>query len=149
MPVAGEFPVLHVVSTRWADNDMYGHVNNAVYYAYFDAAINTWLAEHLDTPFEKVAVMGVVAESGCRFLRPVRFPGQVTIGVRIMRLGRSSVTYQLGVFEGASPAADDEARAVGHWVHVYVERESGRTCPVPDVLRAAMEPLVVQTAEGQ
>ena len=133
-----DFPVRQVVTTRWADNDMYGHVNNAAYYAYFDAAINGWIADHLTVPFEKVDVMGVVAESGCRFLRPVSFPGDVTIGMRIARLGRSSVTYALGVFEGASPSPDAPVCAIGRWVHVYVDRATGTSCPIPEELRTAM-----------
>jgi len=133
-----DFPVRHVVTTRWADNDMYGHVNNAVYYAYFDAAINSWIAPHLDVPFEQVGVMGVVAESGCRFLRPLSFPGAVTIAFRIERLGRSSVSYALGAFEGEDPTDDAIACAEGHWVHVYVDRVTGLSCPIPASLKAAM-----------
>ena len=137
----GDFPVRHLVTTRWADNDMYGHVNNAVYYAYFDAAINSWIAAHLDVPFEQMEVIGVVAESGCRFLRPLSFPGAVTIGFRIERLGRSSVRYALGVFEGDAPSDAAPASAEAHWVHVYVDRVSGRSCPIPAPLKAAMAPI--------
>lgn len=136
--VLREFPVRQLVTTRWADNDMYGHVNNAVYYAYFDAAINSWISEHLAVPFEQMEAVGVVAESGCRFLRPVSFPGPITIGFRIERLGRSSVTYALGVFEGGDPSADASASALAHWVHVYVDRATGLACAIPEPLKAAM-----------
>ena len=136
-----DFPVRHVVTTRWTDNDMYGHVNNAAYYAFFDAAINAWIAAHLPVPFDRMDSIGVVAESGCRFLRPVSFPGEVTIGMRIERVGTSSVTYALGVFEGGDPSADSSPCAIAHWVHVYVDRATGTACPIPQGLRPALDAL--------
>jgi acyl-CoA thioester hydrolase len=123
----------HVVpaTTRWSDNDMYGHLNNAVYYELFDSVINEWLitgdvADAIDGP-----ELGVVAESGCRFFAELAYPGGVDVGVRVERLGRSSITYALGLF-----AADrDEIAALGHWVHVYIDRASRRTVPIPDGVR--------------
>ena len=137
------YPGRHVVATRWSDNDMYGHINNAVYYEYFDAAINTWISSHLTVGFESVPVIGIVAESGCRFHNSLSFPGLLTVGIRITRLGRSSVTYDLGVFDSHA-TEDTVAAATGHWVHVYVDRETGEVVPVPDVLRTAMDQLITK-----
>src|SRR6476660_4252207 len=133
-----EFPVRHVASTRWSDNDMYGHLNNAVYYALFDSAINTWTGLHGGSAFAEAPVMGVVAESGCRYHAQVAFPGPVTVGLSVVRLGRSSVTYRLGLFGGDEPADADLAAATARWVHVYVDRGTGRPVEIPAPLRAAM-----------
>jgi acyl-CoA thioester hydrolase len=133
-----EFPVRHVASTRWSDNDMYGHLNNAVYYALFDSAINTWTGLHGGSGFAEAPVMGVVAESGCRYHAQVAFPGPVTVGLSVVRLGRSSVTYRLGLFGGDEPADADLASATARWVHVYVDRRTGRPVEIPAPLREAM-----------
>jgi acyl-CoA thioester hydrolase len=136
------YTVRQIVTIRWGDNDMYGHVNNAVYYEYFDAALNAWLRPHIGVPFDKAEIMGVVAESGCRFIRSVSFPGEVTVGLRITHIGRTSMTYSLGVFDGAAPPEDAGPCAVGHWVDVYVERATGISTPIPDDLRAAMQAVM-------
>ncbi len=127
----------HVVaaSTRWSDNDMYGHLNNAVYYELFDTAINGWLIGTADVDVLGQPVLGVVAESGCRFLRELEFPHPVDVAVRVERLGRSSITYRLGLFV----RGDDRIAAVGHWVHVYIDRETRRPVPLPDPVRALLE----------
>lgn len=134
------FPVLWPVTTRWADNDMFGHLNNAVYYQLFDTAINGWISTELGLDPMTSRTTGVVAESGCRFLAEVRFPSPLTVGLAVMRLGHSSVTYQLGLIDGPE---DDEVRrptvaAVGHWVHVYVDRASGRPVSIPSDIRALL-----------
>jgi acyl-CoA thioester hydrolase len=134
-----DFPVRQLAVTRWSDNDMYGHMNNAVYYELFDSAINAWTGRHGGVDFAGAAVLGVVAESGCRYHAQVAFPGPVTVGLSVLRLGRSSVTYRLGLFAGDSPAEDDLSSATGRWVHVYVGRQSERPVPIPAPLRAAME----------
>lgn len=137
-----DFPVHQVVTIRWRDNDMYGHVNNAVYYEFFDAAISTWLSEVQGMSIGEGDVISVVAESGCRFLRSVSFPGEVTVGMGVTRVGTSSVTYQLAVFDGLDPDRDASPCAVGHWVEVYVDRASGATTAIPDTVRAAMESVL-------
>jgi acyl-CoA thioester hydrolase len=134
-----DFPVRHVATTRWSDNDMYGHLNNAVYYELFDAAINTWTGHHGGAAFAEAPVIGVVAESGCRYHAQAAFPGPVTVGLAVTRLGRSSVTYRLGLFVGDDPHQQELASATGRWVHVYVDRETGRPVEIPAPLRAAME----------
>jgi acyl-CoA thioester hydrolase len=132
------FPVRWPATTRWADNDMFGHLNNAVYYELFDTAINGWLARETGTDPVTSPTPGVVAESGCRYFAELQFPDQLVVGLRVARLGRSSVTYQLGLF-ASGPGAPTTVAAVGHWVHVYIDRDTRRPTPIPDDLRAAMK----------
>jgi len=132
-----DFPVLRQISTRWADNDVYGHVNNVVYYSYFDTAVNGWLMEATGTDIRLLPAIGVVAETSCRFLSPLSFPDLVVAGLRLRRLGRSSVTYEIALFRG-----DDEAPAgLGSFVHVYVDSATRRPVPVPDLIRDALRLL--------
>ena len=131
------FPHFFALATRWADNDVYGHVNNATYYAYFDTAVNRYLLDRGVLDLEKSAAIGVIVETGCRFARSVGFPDLLEIGVRVAKLGSSSVRYELGVFR----RGDDEAAAVGHFVHGYVDRQSRKPVPIPPDVRAALEPL--------
>jgi acyl-CoA thioester hydrolase len=129
--------VLRQISTRWADNDVYGHVNNVVYYSYFDTAVNGWLMEATGTDIRLLPAIGVVAETSCRFLSPLSFPDLVVAGLRLRRLGRSSVTYEIALFRG-----DDEAPAgLGSFVHVYVDSATRRPVPVPDLIRDALRLL--------
>lgn len=134
------------IPTRWADNDMYGHINNAVYYELFDSAINGWQAEHVTIDPMSDTTQGVVAESSCAFYAEVAFPAPLVVGLRVVRLGRSSVTYQLGLFvdpERAS-APDPAIKALGHWVHVEIDAATRRPAPIPDHLRRLMETAVVE-----
>ncbi|MCX4095654.1 acyl-CoA thioesterase [Nocardia sp. alder85J] len=137
-----DFAVAQSMTTRWSDYDMYGHLNNAVYYELFDAAINRNLVIE-QTGFDPVAgdVAGVVAESCCRYLRQVTFPDDVLVGLRVERLGNSSVTYDLGLFDVEDPLRPDLAQIAARcrWVHVYVDRESGRPTPIPPGIRTALE----------
>ena len=136
-----DFPVLWPVLTRWADNDMFGHLNNAVYYQLFDTAINGWINTNVDVNPVTITAQGIVAESGCRYFSELHFPERLVIGLAVTRLGRSSVTYRLGVFRAAEELAADEAQAVtalGHWVHVYVDRTNRKPVPIPDAIRALL-----------
>jgi acyl-CoA thioester hydrolase len=136
-PELDDFPVLREITTRWADNDVYGHVNNVVYYAYFDTAVNGWLIEATGTDIRQLDAIGIVAETGCRFLAPLSFPDRVTAGLRLRRLGTSSVVYEIGLFRN-----DETAPAgVGHFVHVYVDRATRRPVPVPELIRSALATL--------
>jgi acyl-CoA thioester hydrolase len=134
-----DFPVLWPLATRWADNDMFGHLNNAVYYQLFDTAINAWIntttgLDPLSTP-----ALGIVAESGCRYFSELHFPESLLVGLAVTRLGRSSVTYRLGVFrEEGQPIT-----ALGHWVHVYVDRASRKSVPIPDAVRSLLSTACV------
>jgi acyl-CoA thioester hydrolase len=135
---ASDFPVHWPVSTRWMDNDMFGHLNNAVYYGLFDTAINGWINTNCGIDPLQVPWLGVVAESGCRYLAELRFPDSLTVGLAVTRLGSSSVTYRLGIWaEGGAVAA------VGHWVHVYVDRTTRRPGPMPVVIRELLEKAAV------
>ena len=133
----GDFPVLLPQQTRWHDNDVYGHVNNVVYYAYFDSAVNGYLIDASGADIRELPAIGIVAETACRYLQPVGFPDRLDVGLAVARLGRSSVTYRLAVLS----AGEDAPAAVGRFVHVYVDRRTRRPVAVPDVLRAVLEPL--------
>jgi len=124
------------ITTRWADNDAFGHINNVQYYAFFDTAVTRWLiSSGFLHPTEGDTVCFVV-ETGCRYLRPLSFPEPVTVGLRLERLGTSSIRYGLAVFGAEGPAA-----AIGHFVHVTVNRATGRPVPVPAGLRQALAAL--------
>jgi acyl-CoA thioester hydrolase len=146
-----DFPVHRQVTTRWSDNDMYGHLNNAVYYELFDSAINGWQAEHVVIDPITDPTQGVVAESGCVFFAEVAFPTPLVIGLRIVRLGTTSVTYQLGLFVDpsvASPGDGGTPKAVGHWVHVEVDADTHRPTPIPEHLRRLFETAVAPAPVG-
>ena len=130
----GDFPVLRRITTRWADNDVYGHVNNVVYYEYFDTAVNGWLMEATGSDIRDLPAIGIVAETSCKFLAPLSFPDPVTAGVGLERLGRSSIIYRIGLFRGD----DDAPAALGRFVHVYVDAASRATVEIPAVIRTAV-----------
>jgi acyl-CoA thioester hydrolase len=138
-----DFPVLWPVLTRWADNDMFGHLNNAVYYQLFDTAINGWINTNVDVDPVTMAAQGIVAESGCRYFSELHFPERLVVGLAVTRLGNSSVTYRLGIFRAdEEPAA--ETAALGHWVHVYIDRASRRPVPIPDAIRSLLSTATVR-----
>jgi acyl-CoA thioester hydrolase len=131
------YAVWREIGTRWADNDAYGHVNNTVYYQWFDTAVNAWLIEAGLLDVAAGDPIGLVVETGCRYAAPLSYPEPVEIGLKVEQLGRSSVRYRLGVFaKGGSHAA-----AEGHFVHVYVGRESRRPVELPEAWRALLETL--------
>jgi acyl-CoA thioester hydrolase len=127
------------ITTRWADNDAYGHVNNVTYYSYFDTAVNQHLIERGALDVKQSDEIGVVVETMCRFFRPVAFPDRLEAGLRLGRLGKSSVRYEIGIFR----AGESEAAAAGHFVHVYVRRSDFAVVPVPAAVRRAAETLTV------
>jgi len=139
---SADFPVHWQVTTRWTDNDMFGHLNNAVYYAMFDTAINGWINTTCDIDPLTVPWLGVVAESGCRYFAELRFPTALSVGVAVTRLGNSSVTYRLGLW--ADGEAGEPTAAVGHWVHVYVDRVGRRPVQIPEVIRSLLEKARVE-----
>jgi acyl-CoA thioester hydrolase len=126
------------VATRWMDNDVYGHVNNVVYYSYFDTAINRFLIEEGGLDIAAGSVIGLCVESHCTYARPIAFPDALQAGIRTLHLGRSSVKYGIGVFRG------EEAQAVAErwFVHVFVDRATRKSTPIPDAIRAALQRLV-------
>ena len=137
-----QFPYAIAIQTRWADDDVYGHVNNVEYYSYFDTVINSYLIRHGGLDITGGSVIGVCAESSCRFLAPLGFPEPVEAGLRVAQLGGSSVRYEIALF---APGAGEPA-AVGWFVHVFVDRDDRRPRPIPQPLRAALAALMV-TAE--
>ena len=126
------------ITTRWMDNDVYGHVNNVVYYSYFDTAVNGYLLASGVLDIASSQVIGLVVETGCRYFEPISFPEHVTAGIRVGRLGTTSVRYEIGLFR----AEAESASAQGHFVHVYVDRTTRRPVPMPDALRDALAPIV-------
>ncbi len=131
------FPRFQTLTTRWMDNDVYGHVNNVVHYSFFDTAVNRYLIEAGALDIHAGAVIGLVVQTQCHYFESIAFPQTVHAGLRVAHLGRSSVRYEVGLFADEAPLA----AAVGHFVHVYVDRASRRPVTVPDALRAALEPL--------
>jgi len=127
------------IPTRWMDNDTYGHVNNVSYYSYFDTAVNEHLIRAGGLDIRSGAEIGLVVETSCRFHKPLSFPDVVDAGLRVAKLGRSSVTYEIGLFR----QEDEEPAATGHFVHVWVDRENRRPIAIPATVRAALAPLVV------
>ena len=127
------------MQTRWMDNDVYGHVNNVQYYSFFDTVVNGYLISAGVLDPANSAVIGLVVETHCNFFAPLSFPDAFDAGLRIARLGGSSVRYEIGLFA----AGADSAAAQGHFVHVYVDRVSRRPVPLPEPLRVALARLVV------
>jgi acyl-CoA thioester hydrolase len=137
-----KFRVFHPMPTRWMDNDVYGHVNNVVYYAWFDTAVNRFLIDAGTLDIAASPAVGLVVETGCRYHASVAYPDEVSIGLVVAHLGTSSVRYELGVFR----AGEDTAAAEAHFVHVYVDRATQRPVPIPDDARAAMRRILAGDA---
>jgi acyl-CoA thioester hydrolase len=127
------------IPTRWLDNDVYGHVNNVQYYSFFDTAVNRYLIEAGGLDIHGGAVIGLVVQTHCDYFAPLAFPVDVDAGLRVRRIGGSSVRYELGLFAAQAPLS----AAAGHFIHVYVDRETRKPAPLPAALVAALTPLVV------
>ena len=139
-PQAGQradFPHFHPIQTRWMDNDVYGHVNNVVYYSWFDTAVNHYLVQQGVLDIERGGVIGLVIETHCNYFASVAFPDAIEVGVRVAHMGRSSVRYELGIFK----AGEELTAARGHFVHVYVDRATRRPVELPATLRQALASL--------
>lgn len=136
-PVRADYRAFTTISTRWSDNDIYGHVNNSVYYFWFDTAVNEYLIKAGALDIHAGEVIGLVVETGCAYFAPTAFPDTIHAGVRVDHIGTSSVRYAVGLF--ANDAA--EAAAAGHFTHVYVGRDSRRPVALPDALRTALEAI--------
>jgi acyl-CoA thioester hydrolase len=146
-PTRSAYVVWRQATTRWADDDVYGHMNNARYFELIDTAVNVHLAEATGVDIRRLPAVGVVAEVSCRYFREIGYPEPIDLGLAVERIGTSSVVYRIGIFQGPS----DEAAAEGRFVHVYVgntdpSRSGSRaSTPIPGVIRAALEPLVSDT----
>ncbi len=132
-----DYRAFYPIVTRWSDNDPYGHVNNTVYYAWFDTAVNRYLIEAGVLDIAASPTIGIVAETGCRYRASISYPDDVAIGLRVARIGTSSVRWEAAAFR----AGAETAAAEGHFVHVYVDRATMRPVPIPQAVRAALEQL--------
>jgi acyl-CoA thioester hydrolase len=131
------WPHFIAIQTRWMDNDVYGHVNNVVYYSFFDTAINQFLIERGVLDIHKDDVVGFVVDSGCSYFRSVSFPDTIQAGIRVAKLGNSSVRYQIALYCNDDPLPC----AAGHFVHVYVDRSSNISVPIPTKVRTVLETI--------
>ena len=131
-----DYPHNHLISTRWNDNDVYGHVNNAVYYEFFDTVVNTWLIESGLLIIGQSETIGLVVETGCHYFAPLEFPAPITTGLRVAHIGTSSVRYEIGIFGDAETAA-----ARGHFVHVYVDEKTRRPAPISAMMKEKLGEL--------
>ena len=134
----GDYAHFQPITTRWHDNDVYGHVNNVVYYGFFDSAVNTYLIEVGGLDIHEGEVIGFVVSSSCDYFASIAFPERIEVGLRVGKLGNSSVQYELAIFR----EGDELACAAGKFVHVFVDRASNRPVSIPAPLREAMEVLV-------
>jgi acyl-CoA thioester hydrolase len=138
--VRSEYPQLLEIPTRWNDNDVYGHVNNVEYYAFFDTVINHWLITEGGLDIHAGEVIGICAESHCEYRAPLAFPETIEAGLRVGHLGRSSVRYEIGIFKQGDP----EPAATGWFVHVFVAEATRAPTDIPAPIRSALERLVVE-----
>ena len=139
VPRRGDYPHFQAIPTRWMDNDAYGHVNNVTYYSYFDTVVNEHLIRAGGLDIAASPVVGLVVETSCTFRKPLAFPDRVDAGLRVARIGNSSVVYEIGLFR----AGDDEPAANGRFVHVWVDRATQLPRPVPAAIRAALQGIAV------
>jgi acyl-CoA thioester hydrolase len=134
------YPHIRPLQTRWMDNDIYGHVNNVVYYSYFDTVVNCYLIEEGGLDIHDAPVIGLAVETHCEFRKEIAYPERLEGGLRVGKLGRSSVRYEIGIFR----EGEREAAAFGHFVHVFVDRTRGNApVPIPDPIRGALERIAV------
>jgi acyl-CoA thioester hydrolase len=134
-----DFSVFYPITTRWMDNDIYGHVNNVTYYSYFDSVINRYLIDDGGLDIHHAPVVGFMVSSGCQFKKPVAYPEALDAGLRVTRIGSKSVTYQVAIFR----KDESDAAAIGELVHVFVDRANNVSVPIPEPLRAALERIKV------
>ena len=127
------------LQTRWADNDVYGHVNNVAYYGYFDTIVNEYLIGAGALDIHDGAVIGLVVETGCKYFAPLEFPQKLEGALRVAKIGNSSVRYEIAIFR----AGEEKAAAEGHFIHVYVDRASRRPVPLPDAFRRALDKIAI------
>jgi acyl-CoA thioester hydrolase len=129
-----DFPHFLEIPTRWMDNDAYQHVNNVVYYSYFDTAVNRFLIDNGVLDIFTDRTVGLVVDTGCSYFSPISFPDTIHVGMRVAKLGNSSVRYELALYRNAEQLPS----AAGHFVHVYVDRDSNRPVAIPDAVRAVL-----------
>ncbi len=137
-PTRAEFVAFEDVHSRWMDNDAYGHINNVVYYSFFDTAVNRYLIEHKVLDIAKSETIGLVIETQCKYFAPIMYPDLIHVGLKVAHLGNSSVKYEVAIFANDV----DIASALGHFVHVYVDRQTNKPTPIPKNVRDVLQQLV-------
>ena len=139
IPGRSDYKFFYPINTRWSDNDVYGHVNNVIYYSYFDTAANRYLIEEGGLDITDGEIVGFVVNSGCEYHSPISYPEPIEAGLRVERLGNSSVRYGIAIFKQGA----EDAVAHGHFVHVFVNRQANKSVSIPDNLRQALERITV------
>ena len=137
-PTRADFVAFEDVHSRWMDNDAYGHINNVVYYSFFDTAVNRYLIEHKVLDIAKSETIGLVIETQCKYFAPIMYPDLIHVGLKVAHLGNSSVKYEVAIFANDV----DIASALGHFVHVYVDRQTNKPTPIPKNVRDVLQQLV-------
>lgn len=132
------YAVFYPISTRWSDNDIYGHINNVTYYSYFDSAVNRFLIEQGGLDIHSAEVVGFVVNSSCNYFSPLAYPQSIDVGIRVEKLGNSSVTYGVAIFK----QDQQQASAAGSFTHVFVHQASSKSVPIPQQIRQALESLI-------
>ncbi len=130
-----DFRLFVPISTRWMDNDVYGHINNVTYYSFFDTAVNRYLMDSGVLDIARSPVIGLVVETGCHYFSPLAFPDDIEAGLKVAHMGNTSVRYEIGIFK----KGQELTAAHGHFVHVYVDQATRRPVPLPAELRQALE----------
>jgi acyl-CoA thioester hydrolase len=137
-PTRADFVAFEEVHSRWNDNDVYGHINNAVYYSFFDIAVNRYLIEHNVLDIHQDQEIGLVVETQCQYFAPIVYPDLIHVGLKVVHLGKSSIRYEVAIFKNN----EDVACALGYFVHVYVNRLSNASTPIPQKVREVLQRLV-------
>ena len=138
-PTRSDFVAFEEIHSRWMDNDAYGHINNVVYYSFFDTAVNRYLIEHNVLNVLKSEAIGFVIETQCKYFSPIAYPDLIHVGLKVIHLGNSSVKYELAIFKND----DDVASAAGNFVHVYVNRSTNKPTPIPQNVREILAGLIL------
>ena len=123
-----DYKCFYSISTRWTDNDIYGHINNITYYSYFDTAVNQYLIENASLNIQDSPIIGYVVNSNCNYLSGISFPGIIDVGIVVKKLGKTSVTYEIGIFKDG----ESKVSAYGEFIHVFVNRSEKKSIPIPD-----------------
>ncbi|MFQ3340806.1 MAG: acyl-CoA thioester hydrolase [Flavobacteriaceae bacterium] len=137
--IRNNYKHFYPITTRWMDNDVFGHINNASYYSYFDTAVNKYLIEFGGLDIKKASVVGYVVQSNCNYLSGIAYPDQIEVGLRVIKIGNSSVTYGIGIFKNG----EDKVCAYGEFIHVFVNRSKNVSQKIPKDIRVALEKLLV------
>ncbi len=134
-----DYKCFYPITTRWTDNDVYGHVNNVTYYSYFDTVINLYLIEQAGLDIYNAPVVGYAVHSNCNYLSGIAYPDEIVAGLRVNKIGNKSVTYGVGIFKKGG----DKVCAYGEFIHAFVNRVENKSVPIPEAVRAALEKLVI------